>query len=169
MDHYFHCVWGNTQIHENFGYTLNHRFGVFLPKTFPHVHMNDWHFAPPNVSLAIGYSSAAQLLDLLLNDLKENQSCPYHTENSIAHIAKPQEPLYPLVNPVLPKEFCAGILAVTDGRTYMIFLLERTILETVEIGKYQSEVFPTGRSLETHPAGIHLDSHSLKEVNFVGQ
>jgi hypothetical protein len=50
MEHYFHCMFGDTQIHKNFGYAQNHRFGIFLPKPFPHVHMNDWHFTPPNVN-----------------------------------------------------------------------------------------------------------------------
>lgn len=50
MDHYFHCVLRDTQIHENFGYALNHRYDVFLPKTLPHVHVDDWHFTPPDVS-----------------------------------------------------------------------------------------------------------------------
>ena len=64
---------------------------------------------------------------------------------------------------------CTSIQAVTDSKAYVIFVLERTIPETVEIGKYESKVFPARRSLETHPAGIHLDPRSLKKVNFVRQ
>jgi hypothetical protein len=43
-------MFGDTQIHENLGYSMNHRFGMFLPKPLPYIHVNDRHFTPPNVN-----------------------------------------------------------------------------------------------------------------------
>jgi len=53
MDHYFHGMLGDAHIHKDIGYTLNHCSGVFLPKAFPHAHLNDWHLAPPTIVLSV--------------------------------------------------------------------------------------------------------------------
>jgi hypothetical protein len=56
VDHDFHCMLGDTHIHEDLGYALNYGFGILLPKAFPHVRMNDWHSAPPYANLALSES-----------------------------------------------------------------------------------------------------------------
>jgi hypothetical protein len=43
VDDYFHRMFGDTHFHDDSSHALNHRFGVFLPRTFPDVHVDDWH------------------------------------------------------------------------------------------------------------------------------
>jgi hypothetical protein len=62
VDQDFHCILGDTQIHKNLGYALNHSFGRLLPKTFPHAHMNNRHSTPLNANSLRSFPVACQPL-----------------------------------------------------------------------------------------------------------